>query len=412
MRNLAVGIVAFVLTIGIAVIPQTPAKAHHSVLTADCVVDGSDLVIEGVAASWLQDPGDDDRSGNPHIDILFDGVVVFTGAYTSVNGYEFAFGPIPVTGPGPVSVSSVAVAPWNNGTGQGQTDTVSVSLDDCEVPPSSTTTSTTTTTTLAATSTTSAPPTTAPPTTTTGAPTTTTVTTAPPSTTTTTEPTSTSTTTTVLTSTTTSTSTSTSAPPTTNTTEPPDPLPEPPTMYCDLTNHDAATGEPEPIITIWPELTIRGFYEDITMQIRVDALDGSLLGVIEPAGLTTPGYHDSWISSGDPVPEEGFIATLIINDEEIQQIVCAAPVVVDPPPQPPPPVCFDTDGDGVGEYIRDVTEFESEDGKAHRKGDVCKIPFTGFELWHASLIAASLLLAGMVALLWSWDRKRTVGEQG
>ncbi len=236
MRNLVAGLVAFILTIAMtAVMAQTPARAHHSDLTAQCEVIGQEVTISGVAASWLQDPGDDGRSGNPHIDILFDGVVVFTGAYTSVNGYEFGFGPIAVTGPGPITVASVAVAPWNNGTGLGQTDTVSVSLDDCEVPPSSTTTTTSSTTTTEPTTTTL----TLPPTSTTVTPTTTTL----PPTTTSAAPTTTTatpTTSTIPPTTDTPPTTTSSVPPTTTTTEPPPCNEESPAWNEELQNCEFA----------------------------------------------------------------------------------------------------------------------------------------------------------------------------
>ncbi len=375
MRNLVVGVVAFVLTIAIAVIPQTPAAAHHSVLSAGCEVIGQEVTISGVSASWSQDPANDGESGNPHIDIEFDGVVVATGAYTAANGYEFPFGPIAVSGPGPISVSSVAVEPWNNGTGLGQTDTVSVSLDDCEVPPSTTTTSTTTTSTAppstTTTSTTDPPTTTVPPTT------------VPPSTTTTVPPTTTSSTTTPpsttipppITSTTVTTTTSTTVPPSTTTTEPP----IPPTIdlegQCD--NHDSETGAREPIVSWWSDEYIT---DDTSFDwyFRIESPKGTFYDSIFSVGLTSPGRHDSWGAKPVPAAEiwvGAYIDDVLVSETLFDCSVVEPPVIVDPPPvaEPPPP----------------------------------ELPYTGSEIADAAILGFALLVVGILSAGWAWWRRLT-----
>jgi len=115
------------------------------------------------------------------------------------------------------------------------------------------------------------------------------------------------TTTTTTTSTTTSTTTTTTTPATTTT------VPEPGleiTLYCEWNYHDAATGVHEPVRSFWDYDTkdadvLRG---KRFIYAFFDRVTGEMLGSTE-FGLTTPGWHDTWIESpaGVPVPDTGFI---------------------------------------------------------------------------------------------------------
>lgn len=163
--------------------PVLPALANQPYVegTAVCV-DGT-VMIEWTAWSWLQTGGP--GSGNPDIQIRFDGVGVASGAFTAENGYEFSGQnpwpnpdvQLPDQGPDTVYVLAYAVAPFDNGDGQGTSTRRTVTLpagfaESCAPastttqPPVTTTTESTTTTQPSATTTT-APTTTEAPTTTT-----------------------------------------------------------------------------------------------------------------------------------------------------------------------------------------------------------------------------------------------------
>jgi hypothetical protein len=120
-----------------------PALAHHPEIEAEavCLDDGS-IVVYYTAWSWLQDPNDDARSGNPNIGIYADLVKVDQGAFVTPD-YEFS-GSFPWPGGDSIVVMARADAPFNNGESQGSFRETTVGRPPCET----TTTTTSTTTTL------------------------------------------------------------------------------------------------------------------------------------------------------------------------------------------------------------------------------------------------------------------------
>lgn len=121
-----------------------PSLAHHPKIEADavCLEDGS-IVVDYTARSWLQDPGDDARSGNPNIGIYADGVKVDQGAFATPD-YQFS-GSFPWPGGDSIVVMARADAPFNNGSSQGSFRETTVGRPPCETTTTTTTPSTTTT---------------------------------------------------------------------------------------------------------------------------------------------------------------------------------------------------------------------------------------------------------------------------
>jgi hypothetical protein len=138
------GAVTLVLAVIAALVAMTvPALAHNPLIEADpvCLEDGS-IVVNYTAWSWLQDPNDDARSGNPNIGIYADGTKVDQGVFVTPD-YQF-FGSFPWPGGDSIVVMARADAPFNNGSSQGSFRETTVGRPPCET----TTTTTTTTTTL------------------------------------------------------------------------------------------------------------------------------------------------------------------------------------------------------------------------------------------------------------------------
>jgi hypothetical protein len=114
-----VGVLALVLQLLLA----GNALAHHPVVTAtaSCPQNGSPAVIQYTATSW------EFGSGNPQIQILFNNVVVATGAFTSANGYSFS-GTVPAPAGSQVTVGVVALGTWDSGVAGGQSRAVVVTI--------------------------------------------------------------------------------------------------------------------------------------------------------------------------------------------------------------------------------------------------------------------------------------------
>jgi hypothetical protein len=92
-----------------------------------CVENGQSM-IEFTSTSW-----DDDEDGeNARIDILFDDVVVYSGAYVLPTNSFAGLAPIPVgKGPGDtVEVTALAVGDWGNGNDGGQDSNVVVTIPE------------------------------------------------------------------------------------------------------------------------------------------------------------------------------------------------------------------------------------------------------------------------------------------
>lgn len=110
------------LLAGLLCLGAAPAFAHHPTITAEAVCDSGNLVINYVSTSWLTTgaPG----GGNSQIDILFNGVKVDQGAYTSPT-YSFS-GSAPAPAGTSASVTAQAVGSWDDGAGGGQAESITV----------------------------------------------------------------------------------------------------------------------------------------------------------------------------------------------------------------------------------------------------------------------------------------------
>lgn len=111
------------LIAGLAFLIAAPAFAHHPTIEAQAVCnDSGALVINYVSTSWLTtgEPG----SGNPQIDILFNGVKVDQGAYVAPT-FSFS-GSQPAPAGTSATVTAVAVGDWDSSTPGGQSESVNV----------------------------------------------------------------------------------------------------------------------------------------------------------------------------------------------------------------------------------------------------------------------------------------------
>jgi hypothetical protein len=126
------GTVTLVLAVSaVFVVTAVPALAHYPKIEADpvCLEDGS-IVVNFTAWSWLQDPNDDARSGNPNIGIYVDGSKVDQGAFVTPD-YGFS-GSFPWPGGQSIVVMARADAPFNNGLFQGSFRETTVIRPPCE----------------------------------------------------------------------------------------------------------------------------------------------------------------------------------------------------------------------------------------------------------------------------------------
>src|SRR5262249_39239840 len=87
------------------------ASAHHIIITASASCVNGATVISFTATSWT--PGGIGGS-NSEIDILFDGVKVFSGAFTPASGQFTGQQPAP-SATNIVTVKAVAIADWDDG---------------------------------------------------------------------------------------------------------------------------------------------------------------------------------------------------------------------------------------------------------------------------------------------------------
>jgi hypothetical protein len=115
------------------------ASAHHTTIDATAVCDANGQpVIEFTSTSWSS--GVDGE--NSRIDILFDGVVVSSGAYVLPENSFSGSAPAPAgSGAGDiVEVGALAVDNWGNGSEGGQLATMTVMIPEqgCETPDLST----------------------------------------------------------------------------------------------------------------------------------------------------------------------------------------------------------------------------------------------------------------------------------
>jgi hypothetical protein len=118
------------LTVGFQVLFASAAMAHHTTITATAVCSDGAPVINYTSTSWSPNAGEGE---NTRIDILFNGVVVGSGAYVyPANSFS---GSAPAPTSGPVTVTALAVDSWGNGAGGLQSASTSVSVPtDCPQP--------------------------------------------------------------------------------------------------------------------------------------------------------------------------------------------------------------------------------------------------------------------------------------
>jgi len=104
------------------------ASAHSLTVTASASCVNGASVISFTATSW--NPGGIGGS-NSEIDILFDGVKVFSGAFTPASGQFSGQLPAP-SATNVVTVEGVAVGTWDDNFPNGQTSSVDVTIpSDC-----------------------------------------------------------------------------------------------------------------------------------------------------------------------------------------------------------------------------------------------------------------------------------------
>lgn len=134
MRYIAPAFALMVTGVGLAASPQV-ALAHDANIEAEAVCDDEGQpVINFTSTSWeFTESGE-----NAQVDIWFDGVVVFSGAYVLPDNAFSGSLPAPAgSGPGDtVDVVAIAVADWGNGNSGGESSIVTVTIppDGCEEP--------------------------------------------------------------------------------------------------------------------------------------------------------------------------------------------------------------------------------------------------------------------------------------
>lgn len=106
------------------------ALAHHPNITAEAVCDTTSGVINYTSTSWRPHGPAGNGGANPQIDILFNGVVVDSGAYASPD-YSFS-GSLPAPLGATVIVTALAVGDWDDGRAGGQSASTTVTIPtDC-----------------------------------------------------------------------------------------------------------------------------------------------------------------------------------------------------------------------------------------------------------------------------------------
>ena len=119
-----------VATILVALAVANPAWAHNPTISAEavCNVDGS-ATINFTSVSWSGNAGEGE---NPQIDILFNGNVVFSGAYVFPTNAFSGSAPAPsgAGGGDTVAVTALAVGSWGDGDVPGQSESTTVTIPE------------------------------------------------------------------------------------------------------------------------------------------------------------------------------------------------------------------------------------------------------------------------------------------
>jgi hypothetical protein len=122
-RPLAVGIGV----VGLQLLFAGNALAHHPTITAEAVCTDGVPTINFTSTSWSANAGEGE---NPKVDILFNGVVVFSGAYVYPAN---SFSGSAAAPNGTVVVEARVVGTWGNDFPGGQSASTSVTTPtDCE----------------------------------------------------------------------------------------------------------------------------------------------------------------------------------------------------------------------------------------------------------------------------------------
>ena len=127
--------IAGIFTIVFHVVLSPMAYAHHPNIsaTAVCDVNSSTVIINYTSTSWLTIAPEGENS---KIDILFNNVLVASGAYVSPT-FSFS-GSLPAPAGSAagdtVVVTAFAAVPWGNGYPAGQSASVTVTIPDGCVP--------------------------------------------------------------------------------------------------------------------------------------------------------------------------------------------------------------------------------------------------------------------------------------
>ena len=131
LKRVVAPVVAVGATVGALLVSAGVVSAHSPNIAAEVVCDeAGNPVIEFTSIAW----GDtiDVARENPQIEILFDGVVVFSGAYTPPT-YTFSGSAPAPAGKGAgdtVEVTAFAAANWGSGVGGGQSASVVVTIPE------------------------------------------------------------------------------------------------------------------------------------------------------------------------------------------------------------------------------------------------------------------------------------------
>jgi len=133
-RRIRIGVLGVAVAL-ITLMMATSAWAHHPEITAEawCDEETGEKFINYTSTSWRTNG---EASGaNSRIDILLNGVVVASGAYTDANGYSFS-GTLPAPSNAQsgdsVVMMALAVDDWGSGYPGGQSESTTVTIpEDC-----------------------------------------------------------------------------------------------------------------------------------------------------------------------------------------------------------------------------------------------------------------------------------------
>ena len=115
------------MSVALQLLVAATALAHHPTITASSVCSNGVAVVNYTSAAWVTDPAGE----NPRVDILFNNVVVGSGAYAlPTNSFS---GSAPAPAGSQVVVTALVVGTWGDGAAPGQSESVTVPIaTDCQ----------------------------------------------------------------------------------------------------------------------------------------------------------------------------------------------------------------------------------------------------------------------------------------